>query len=164
MIELLFLIGLLAVASNPSPYYGALGLVVGAVFGSLILFKMGMTFLSLVLLLIYLGGMMVVFAYCTALVASPYPETWGNVVVLNYLVCIAGATFCMLSLVTWLNINEDVFYVFEWGEVYSDWLGVSQTFSSGGLLLLFGGLALLLALVVVFEVVRGHYSGTLRAV
>lgn len=30
------------------------------------------------LFLIYLGGMLVVFAYSVALAADPYPETWGS--------------------------------------------------------------------------------------
>ena len=68
-------LGLVAVASNPSPYFGALGLVVVAGMGCGILIGHGGPFLSLVLFLIYLGGMLVVFAYSAALAAEPYPET-----------------------------------------------------------------------------------------
>lgn len=70
--------GLAAVASNPSPYFAALGLVVVAGVGCAILVGHGGSFLSLVLFLIYLGGMLVVFAYSAALAAEPYPETWGS--------------------------------------------------------------------------------------
>lgn len=70
--------GLAAVASNPSPYFAALGLVIVAGMGCGILVGCGGSFLSLVLVLIYLGGMLVVFAYSAALAAEPYPEAWGD--------------------------------------------------------------------------------------
>lgn len=70
-----FVMGLVAVASNPSPYFAALGLVVVAGVGCGVLVGHGGPFLSLVLFLIYLGGMLVVFAYSAALAAEPYPES-----------------------------------------------------------------------------------------
>lgn len=76
--------GLVAVASNPSPYFAALGLVVVAGMGCGIIISYGGPFLSLVLFLIYLGGMLVVFAYSAALAAEPYPESWGSLSVLLY--------------------------------------------------------------------------------
>lgn len=78
-------LGLVAVASNPSPYFAALGLVVVAGFGCGILAGYGGSFLSLILFLIYLGGMLVVFAYSAALAAEPYPESWGNYAVVTYI-------------------------------------------------------------------------------
>nr|WAB70058.1 NADH dehydrogenase subunit 6 [Osteocephalus aff. cabrerai DO-2022] len=153
--------GLLAVASNPSPYYAALGLVVSAGAGCLILMSGGASFLSLVLFLVYLGGMMVVFAYSAALVAEPYPEAWGNTGVIVYL-----AGYLML-LGLWWVIGKNLGGVFEgYGVEVSmgDWLGVSMMFSWGGGLLLVIGWSLLLTLFAVLEVVRGHYSGVLRAV
>lgn len=66
--------GLVAVASNPSPYFAALGLVMVAGAGCGVLVGHGGPFLSLVLFLIYLGGILVVFAYSAALAAEPYPE------------------------------------------------------------------------------------------
>ena len=68
-------LGLVAVASNPSPYFAALGLVVVSGIGCGVLVGHGGSFLSLVLFLIYLGGMLVVFAYSAALAAEPYPES-----------------------------------------------------------------------------------------
>nr|WAB70162.1 NADH dehydrogenase subunit 6 [Osteocephalus yasuni] len=153
--------GLLAVASNPSPYYAALGLVVSAGAGCLILMSGGVSFLSLVLFLVYLGGMMVVFAYSAALVAEPYPEAWGSVGVVTYLV----GYLVLLGL--WWVIGKKLGGVSEvrGAEIsMGDWLGVSVMFSWGGGLLLVIGWALLLTLFAVLEVVRGHYSGVLRAV
>nr|AIA77050.1 NADH dehydrogenase subunit 6 [Oxyeleotris marmorata] len=71
-------LGLIVVASNPSPYFGALGLVVVSGMGCGVLAGHGASFLSLILFLIYLGGMLVVFAYSAALAAEPYPETPGS--------------------------------------------------------------------------------------
>lgn len=71
-------LGLAAVASNPSPYFAALGLVMVAGAGCGVLVGHGGSFLSLVLFLIYLGGMLVVFAYSAALAAEPYPEGLGS--------------------------------------------------------------------------------------
>lgn len=71
-------LGLVAVASNPSPYFAALGLVVVSGVGCGVLVSSGGCFLSLILFLIYLGGMLVVFAYSAAMAAEPYPEGWGS--------------------------------------------------------------------------------------
>lgn len=68
-------VGLVGVASNPAPYYAALGLVVAAGVGCGILVGHGGSLLSLLLFLIYLGGMLVVFAYSAALAAEPFPES-----------------------------------------------------------------------------------------
>lgn len=73
--------GMIAIASNPAPYFAALGLVVVAGVGCGILVSYGGSFLSLILFLIYLGGMLVVFAYSAALAAEPFPEAWGDRVV-----------------------------------------------------------------------------------
>lgn len=77
-------VGLVAVASNPAPYYAALGLVVAAGVGCGVLVGHGGSFLSLILFLIYLGGMLVVFAYSAALAAEPFPESWGDRSVVGY--------------------------------------------------------------------------------
>nr|UPO67480.1 NADH dehydrogenase subunit 6 [Dryophytes andersonii]UPO67493.1 NADH dehydrogenase subunit 6 [Dryophytes andersonii]UPO67506.1 NADH dehydrogenase subunit 6 [Dryophytes andersonii] len=162
MFEVGLVAGFLAVASNPSPYYAALGLVVSAGVGCLILMYGGASFLSLVLFLVYLGGMMVVFAYSAALVAEPYPEAWGSVGVVAYLV-----GYLVLLGLWWVvggSSSEMCAEVYGAGAYVGDWFGVSMLFSWGGGLLLIGGWALLLTLFAVLEVVRGHYGGVLRAV
>nr|YP_009382751.1 NADH dehydrogenase subunit 6 [Odorrana wuchuanensis]AOR39635.1 NADH dehydrogenase subunit 6 [Odorrana wuchuanensis] len=165
MTELCLLVGLLAVASNPSPYYAALGLVGGSGAGCLVLVKGGVSFLSLVLFLIYLGGMMVVFAYCAALVAEPYPEAWGSRVVIWYLV-----TYNILLLILWWVLAEcGEMKIFPggggWGVSHKEWWGVGDMLCNGGWMLFLGGWALLLTLFAVLEMVRGYkWGGALRAV
>nr|AGN71378.1 NADH dehydrogenase subunit 6 [Odontophrynus occidentalis] len=161
LFELFMVGGLLAVASNPSPYYAALGLVGSAGMGCVILVGGGASFLSLVLFLVYLGGMVVVFAYSVALVGDLYPEAWGSAGVLVNLI-----VYIFLLGVWWLVAwgGGEVIDGEGVGVWMKDWLGVSTLFSSGGGLLLVVGWALFLTLFGVLEVVRGHYSGVLRAV
>nr|QHN51359.1 NADH dehydrogenase subunit 6 [Lissotriton vulgaris] len=160
------LIGLIAVASNPSPYFAAFGLVLASVSGCCLLVDFGVSFLSLVLLLIYLGGMMVIFAYSAALAAEPYPEAWGNWAVVLY-VC----TYVILLGLggVWFGCNYSVKWLFS-GLCFNceavglDWGGVGGMYVSGGGLLVVVGWALLLTLFVVLEVTRGVSRGALRAV
>nr|YP_008080455.1 NADH dehydrogenase subunit 6 [Chikila fulleri]ADR03267.1 NADH dehydrogenase subunit 6 [Chikila fulleri] len=154
-------LGLVAVASNPSPYFGALGLVVAAVAGCLVLISIGVGFVSLILFLIYLGGMLVVFAYSAAMAAEPYPEAWGNWHVSVYL-------FVYLCIVmVGLNIVEDVdgLFMFEgFGVLHGDWGGVAMLYEIGGWMLLIAGWILLLTLFIVLELTRGMGIGSLQAV
>lgn len=57
--------------------------------------------MSLVLFLIYLGGMLVVFAYTAALAAEPYPEGWGSrsVAVYTgfYILVVGGISYILLK-------------------------------------------------------------------
>nr|AGN71326.1 NADH dehydrogenase subunit 6 [Leptophryne borbonica] len=161
LFEFGLIIGLLAVASNPSPFYAALGLVGSAGAGCLVLMDSGVSFLCLMLFLVYLGGMMVVFAYSAALVAEPYPEAWGGGAVWLHIL-MYSALLGMWWVV--VGVSEGV-GVESLMEVYmSDWFGVAVMFFWGGGVLVMVGWGLLLTLFAVLEVVRGHYSGVLRVV
>nr|YP_004733509.1 NADH dehydrogenase subunit 6 [Hydrolycus scomberoides]BAK42106.1 NADH dehydrogenase subunit 6 [Hydrolycus scomberoides] len=157
--------GLVAVASNPAPYFAALGLVVAAGVGCGVLVGYGGAFLSLVLFLIYLGGMLVVFAYSAAMAAEPHPESWGDrSVVVHVLVYFLG-----VGAVAWLL--REGWYEGSWGVVGDDFSlmggdmgGVALLYSYGGGVLVVTGWVLLLTLFVVLELVRGQSRGVLRAV
>nr|YP_004347637.1 NADH dehydrogenase subunit 6 [Carinotetraodon lorteti]BAK09806.1 NADH dehydrogenase subunit 6 [Carinotetraodon lorteti] len=160
-------LGVVAVASNPSPYFGALSLVGVAAFGCGVLLWHGGSFLSLVLFLIYLGGMLVVFAYSAALAAEPYPETLGSwpvlvsvlmylgAVVLVYVLFLGGCGECL-----WVAVDEGEWFSMSRG----DMVGVAFMYSYGGGLLMVGAWVLLLTLFVVLELTRGTNRGALRAV
>nr|YP_010156098.1 NADH dehydrogenase subunit 6 [Leiognathus ruconius]QQY85699.1 NADH dehydrogenase subunit 6 [Leiognathus ruconius] len=166
-----FLLGLVlafvGVACNPSPYFGALGLVVAAGLGCCVLAGHGGSFLSLILFLIYLGGMLVVFAYSAALAAEPYPETWGSWPVMVWgVIYLVGVL--LSSCLFWGK-----WYVFSWvvvdefGEfsvLRADTGGVGALYSAGGGMLVVAAFVLLLALFVVLELTRGLSRGALRAV
>nr|YP_008144660.1 NADH dehydrogenase subunit 6 [Heterodontus zebra]AGN92068.1 NADH dehydrogenase subunit 6 [Heterodontus zebra] len=160
-------LGLMGVASNPSPYFAALGLVMASGVGCGLLVGYGGSFMSLVLFLIYLGGMLVVFVYTAALAAEPYPESWGSWSVLSYVgIYLAGLVFVGSYFVIewsglgWVGVEE----INNLGVVRSDFSGVALLYSSGGWMLVLGGWVLLLTLFVVLELVRGVSWGALRVV
>nr|YP_010956638.1 NADH dehydrogenase subunit 6 [Brotula barbata]WMY89731.1 NADH dehydrogenase subunit 6 [Brotula barbata] len=161
------ILGLVAVASNPSPYFAALGLVVVAGMGCGVLIGHGGPFLSLVLFLIYLGGMLVVFAYSAALAAEPYPDSWGSrsvlVYVLAYLIGLGVVSSLFLGgwyEASWVPGDE----LAEFSVFRGDIGGVAVMYSSGGGMLMISAWVLLLTLLVVLELTRGLSRGALRAV
>nr|ADL09134.1 NADH dehydrogenase subunit 6 [Aceros corrugatus] len=164
---LAFVLGGLAVASNPSPYYGVVGLVLGSVAGCGWLLSLGVSFIALVLFMVYLGGMLVVFVYSVALAADPFPEAWGSRHVLSYgaglvLVLTLGVVVGGLMECWKLGaITTDAGGMFF---ARADFSGVAMFYSWGVGMFLVAGWGLLLTLFVVLELVRGLSSGAIRAV
>nr|ACO93901.1 NADH dehydrogenase subunit 6 [Garrulax canorus canorus]ACO93981.1 NADH dehydrogenase subunit 6 [Garrulax canorus canorus]ACO94024.1 NADH dehydrogenase subunit 6 [Garrulax canorus canorus]ACO94029.1 NADH dehydrogenase subunit 6 [Garrulax canorus canorus] len=163
---LLFVLGGLAVSSNPSPYYGVVGLVVASIAGCGWLVSLGVSFVSLVLVMVYLGGMLVVFVYSVSLAADPYPEAWGDWGVVGYgfgmgLVVVVGV---VLSGVYGVLVSAGTVDNAGLGLVRLDFSGVAVFYSWGAGLFLIGGWGLLLTLFVVLELVRGLSRGAIRAV
>nr|APB92370.1 NADH dehydrogenase subunit 6 [Andrias davidianus] len=161
-----FIAGLMATAANPSPYFAAFGLFLASICGCSVLMELGISFLSLVLLLIYLGGMLVVFVYSASLAAEPYPEAWGNWFVVMYMTfyfffLIGG--YCIMGVGVDINIT---FFdcVIEFSIIGSDCGGVGMMYSPGQFFLIYSGWVLFLTLFVVLEITRGLSRGALRAV
>nr|YP_004734423.1 NADH dehydrogenase subunit 6 [Pangasius larnaudii]UBQ35726.1 NADH dehydrogenase subunit 6 [Pangasianodon hypophthalmus]BAK42483.1 NADH dehydrogenase subunit 6 [Pangasius larnaudii] len=166
LLLLSLVMGLVGVASNPAPYFAALGLAVAAGVGCGALVGHGGSLVGLMLFLIYLGGMLVVFAYSAALAAEPFPETWGagsvKVYVLMYLLGVGVAVWWF-----WGSYGDYWVVVDEFKEFFvvrGDVSGVSLMYSVGGGMLVVCAWVLLLCLFVVLELTRGLSRGTLRAV
>nr|YP_010963330.1 NADH dehydrogenase subunit 6 [Oxyurichthys ophthalmonema]WAB46126.1 NADH dehydrogenase subunit 6 [Oxyurichthys ophthalmonema] len=170
LIVFLFMSGVVAgavgVASNIGPQFAALGVVcmAGASCGMLVVH--GASFLALVLFLIYLGGMLVVFAYSAALAADPYPETLGSREVgwkvMVYVLGAGVATGYFIYSGVGLSLDSGSSGEFSLGR--PDISGVADLYFSGGEMLVISAWTLLLTLFVVLEVCRGSSRGTLRAV
>nr|YP_089614.1 NADH dehydrogenase subunit 6 [Scolecomorphus vittatus]AAS13742.1 NADH dehydrogenase subunit 6 [Scolecomorphus vittatus] len=151
--------GLVGVAANPSPYFGALGLVVVSASGCLILAGLGMSFLSLLLFLIYLGGMLVVFAYSSAMAAESYPVVWGDWSVVFY--TLIYLFFLAVGMIVVVDL-DCIILTDDFLSLRYDWGGVALMYSSGGWMLLSLGWVLLLTLFVVLELTRGSSYGAIN--
>nr|ACP04295.1 NADH dehydrogenase subunit 6 [Scleropages leichardti] len=167
LLMVFLVLGLVAVASNPAPYYAALGLVLAAAVGCCILVGHGGSFLSLVLFMIYLGGMLVVFAYSAALAAEPYPESWFDLSVFSYVFVYVLGVVCIGVYFSegwydgfWVVVDE----LKGFSLLRGDFGGVALMYSLGGWMLVICGWVLLLTLFVVLELTRGLARGALRAV
>nr|YP_009034530.1 NADH dehydrogenase subunit 6 [Halcyon pileata]AIA08935.1 NADH dehydrogenase subunit 6 [Halcyon pileata] len=159
-----FVLGGLAVASNPSPYYGVVGLVLASVVGCGWIVSLGSSFVALVLFMMYSGGMLVVFVY--SILAADLFEDWGGwqvgygvgfVLVLVCGVVVGGLVGCLGFGVSTVDSGGVGF-----GRL--DFSGVAMFYSWGGGMFLVAGWGLLLTLFVVLELVRGLARGAIRAV
>nr|YP_010892916.1 NADH dehydrogenase subunit 6 [Tandanus tandanus]WJQ22750.1 NADH dehydrogenase subunit 6 [Tandanus tandanus] len=158
-------VGLVGVASNPAPYFAALGLAMAAGVGCGVLINHGGSLIGLMLFLIYLGGMLVVFAYSAALAAEPFPETWGEgsvkAYVVVYLMGVGAALWFFWGSCGGRAVVDEAKEFFM---VRGDVGGVSLMYSVGGGMLVVCAWVLLLCLFVVLELTRGLSRGALRAV
>lgn len=151
LLSILFVAGFVGFSSKPSPIYGGLGLVVSGGVGCGIILSYGASFLGLMMFLVYLGGMLVVFGYTTAMATEEYPESWGsNVVVLGTLIAGLVMELALVGLfmgdgvVGWefgLKGSESMgmFGGEEGGYVREDSIGVAALYGSGGWLMLLAG-------------------------
>lgn len=77
-LSVLLVMGFVGFSPKPSPIYGGLALIVSGVIGCVIIFNYGGAYMGLMIFLVYLGGIIVVFGYTTAMAIEEYPETWGS--------------------------------------------------------------------------------------
>lgn len=127
ILSVIFVIGFVGFSSKPSPIYGGLGLIVSGGVGCGIVLNFGGSFLGLMVFLIYLGGMMVVFGYTTAMATEQYPEVWlSNKAVLGAFVTGLLMEFFM---VYYVLKDKEVEVVFEFNGL-GDWV-IYDTGDSG---------------------------------
>nr|AWH98320.1 NADH dehydrogenase subunit 6 [Megaderma lyra] len=167
ILGVMFVVSFVGFSSKPSPIYGGFGLIVGGGLGCGIVMSSGGPFLGLMVFLIYLGGMLVVFGYTTAMAMEQYPEVWvSNKVVLGSFV---SGLIMESVFVSYVLGGNDLGTVSEAGRV-GDWavyegddfgvltkeaVGVAALYSYGAWLVVVTGWALLMGVVVVMEVTRG---------
>nr|BDG62554.1 NADH dehydrogenase subunit 6 [Amphiophiura penichra] len=150
----IILVGGLILMFSGSPYYGLFGILVQSVGFSFFLFIWGLPFFSLLLVLIYIGGMMVVFLFSTILSAERFPgSSWVEVFLFFW-----GVIFLVLP------SN----YVWHFGDLsYSmstlcKELGFLGVFGDLGVVTCLVAYILLVALVVVLVVAFEHGQVSLR--
>nr|AGQ50315.1 NADH dehydrogenase subunit 6 [Strix leptogrammica] len=157
-----FVLGGLAVASNPSPHYGVVGSMVGSISGCVWLLSLGVSFVSLVLFMVYLGAILVVLVYSVARAADLFPWAWGDwravgsgVGLVSALVGVAG----MGGMMGWWGLVGGTVDGGGTSLVRLDFSGVSLFYSCGVGMFLVAGWGLLRTLFVVLELVRGLSRG-----
>nr|NP_944644.1 NADH dehydrogenase subunit 6 [Eschrichtius robustus]CAD87921.1 NADH6 protein [Eschrichtius robustus] len=167
VLSIIFVISFVGVSSKPSPIYGGLGLIVGGGVGCGVVLSFGGSFLGLMVFLVYLGGMLVVFGYTTAMATEQYPEVWvSNKVVLGGF--ILGLMVEFLIVIYALK-GEEVKIMFEFDGL-GDWVvygtgdfgvfseeaaGIAALYSYGVWLVIVTGWSLFISVVVIMEVTRG---------
>lgn len=168
ILSVIFVIGFVGFSSKPSPIYGGLGLIVSGGVGCGIVLNFGGSFLGLIVFLIYLGGMIVVFGYTTAMATEQYPEIWvSNKAVLGAFITGLLMEFVM---VYYVLKDEEVEVVFKFNGL-GDWviydtgdsgffseeaMGIAALYSYGTWLVIVTGWSLLIGVVVIMEITRGN--------
>nr|QAY81772.1 NADH dehydrogenase subunit 6 [Callosciurus finlaysonii] len=168
LLSMLFVLGFVGISSKPSPIYGGLGLIVSGGIGCGIVLYFGGAYLGLMVFLIYLGGMLVVFGYTTAMATEEYPETWGSgvaglgVLLLGLLVELVVVLVSMLydevEVVIEFNNLEDwvLFEGDELGLIREDSMGVAALYSYTSWFMVVSGWSLFVAIFIVIEITRGN--------
>nr|ARH02659.1 NADH dehydrogenase subunit 6 [Exilisciurus exilis] len=168
LLSVLFILGFIGFSSKPSPIYGGLGLIVSGGVGCGIILYFGGSFVGLLVFLVYLGGMLVVFGYTTAMATEEYPETWGSgvlvagvlffVLLMEMLVVLLSVLYDEVDVVIEFSSMEDwvVLSGEELGLIREDSMGVAALYSYGSWLMVVAGWSLFVSIFIVIEITRGN--------
>nr|NP_944735.1 NADH dehydrogenase subunit 6 [Pontoporia blainvillei]CAD88012.1 NADH6 protein [Pontoporia blainvillei] len=166
IMSIIFVLSLVGVSSKPSPIYGGVGLIVGGAMGCGIVFSLGGPFLGLMVFLIYLGGMLVVFGYTTAMATEEYPEAWiSNKIVLGSFVLGLAVEFLVVGYVLGVEGETAEFSglgdwaVYDTGDsaIYSEEVvGIAALYSYGVWLVVVTGWSLFVGVLVIMEITRSN--------
>nr|YP_448763.1 NADH dehydrogenase subunit 6 [Neogymnocrinus richeri]AAY51821.1 NADH dehydrogenase subunit 6 [Neogymnocrinus richeri] len=142
-----------------SPYYSALGLAIVSISGCLILTHISASFLALILLLVYMGGMLVVFVYSSALSTDRFPYISNTAEIISLSFFIIVWTTILYNNTNWNTTNTN----FNLTSLV-DIEGASYLFHQSMILFfILAGYILLIALIIVLDISRGVEETSLRA-
>nr|QXL60333.1 NADH dehydrogenase subunit 6 [Canis latrans]QXL60346.1 NADH dehydrogenase subunit 6 [Canis latrans] len=168
ILSIVFVMSFVGFATKPSPIYGGLVLIISGGIGCAIVLNFGGSFLGLMVFLIYLGGMLVVFGYTTAMATEQYPEVWVS----NKAVLAAFITGLLseLLIACYILKDDEVEVVLKFNGM-GDWviydtgdsgffseeaMGIAALYSYGTWLVIVTGWSLLTGVLVIMEVTRGN--------
>nr|UTE83187.1 NADH dehydrogenase subunit 6 [Propithecus coquereli] len=166
MLSVGFVLGFMSFFSKPSPIYGGVGLIVSGAVGCGMVMNFGGSFVGLMVFLIYLGGMLVVFGYTTAMATEEYPETWGSSVVIwgalllglmmELLMMMLMVGYEGLGGVGFVGLENWVMFVDkEIGVVREDSLGVTALYGKTSWFVMVAAWSLFVSVLIVIEIIRG---------
>nr|YP_009502803.1 NADH dehydrogenase subunit 6 [Idiurus macrotis]ASM91474.1 NADH dehydrogenase subunit 6 [Idiurus macrotis] len=165
LLSVAFVLSFVGVSSKPSPIYGGLCLVVGGGVGCGIVLGSGGSFMGLLVFLVYLGGMLVVFGYTTAMATEEYPDSLESNV---YIVWSYLFTLLLESVLYVWGLYGGVDFVVEptneyaWivygvdkmSLIYGDYAGVGAAYVFGSWLLALSVWVLFISILIVIEITR----------
>nr|YP_010029144.1 NADH dehydrogenase subunit 6 [Hybomys planifrons]QOU10045.1 NADH dehydrogenase subunit 6 [Hybomys planifrons] len=165
LLSLLFLAGSIGLALKPSPIYGGLGLIISGFVGCVMVLGLGGSFLGLMVFLIYLGGMMVVFGYTTAMATEEYPETWGsNWLIFSFLIVGFLMELLLMYLIDYYGGVElvDLGGLGDWlmydvddvGVMLEGGIGVAAMYSCATWMMVVAGWSLFAGIFIIIEITR----------
>nr|YP_001425537.1 NADH dehydrogenase subunit 6 [Paleosuchus trigonatus]CAM35783.1 NADH dehydrogenase subunit 6 [Paleosuchus trigonatus] len=154
------------VGANSGIHFAVLSLVFMAVFGSCLVVVEGGSFMPLVVLLVYLGGLLVVFAFCVGFTDDPFGAVGVSkgFVLFCWVGLLVGGVWVCGHLWGWwvVGVSGLVDVEVVGGGVADELLGVGLMYSSGWGFVVICGWALLVTLLVITGLVRGCCWGSLR--
>lgn len=154
LIVILILLGSLIIVFRGSPYFGLFGVLIQSIGFSLYLFLCGLPFFSLLTVLVYIGGMMIVFLFSTILSAERYPGSrWREFLVFSFCLII----IILPSMSLWYPKGFLLSKVSLRAE-----LGYREVFKNLGTLTCIIAFILLVSLVVVLVIGFEHRQRSLR--
>nr|YP_010130033.1 NADH dehydrogenase subunit 6 [Parascaptor leucura]QPZ50506.1 NADH dehydrogenase subunit 6 [Parascaptor leucura] len=168
ILSTILVVGFVGFSSKPSPIYGGLGLIISGGVGCGIVLNYGGSFLGLMVFLIYLGGMLVVFGYTTAMAMEEYPEVWVSnktvlgLFVLGMLTELLFVGYCISDekLEVVLNFNgQGDWVIYDTGDsgfFSEEAMGIAALYSYGTWLVIVTGWSLVIGVLVVMEITRGN--------
>nr|YP_009340691.1 NADH dehydrogenase subunit 6 [Xanthonycticebus pygmaeus]APQ47833.1 NADH dehydrogenase subunit 6 [Xanthonycticebus pygmaeus] len=169
LLSVLFVLGFVGFSSKPSPIYGGFGLIVSGGVGCGIVMGFGGSFMGLMVFLVYLGGMLVVFGYTTAMATEEYPESWGSsvgvlgalvlgLVVEMVLVLLAGDYYVEVGgVMNFDGVGDwEVYDVSGIGPFRMQSAGTSALYSCGSWFLVVAGWSLFVSIFIIIEITRGN--------
>nr|BAC78898.1 NADH dehydrogenase subunit 6 [Echinops telfairi] len=163
MMSVLFVVSFVGFSCKPSPIYGGLGLIIGGGVGCGVVLYFGGAFLGLMVFLVYLGGMLVVFGYTTAMATEEFPEIWMSSTTVMGSLCLGLLAEGLI--VVYLKGGDEkmwgaeslvMFSGEEVGFIREDYLAGSILYSGGNWMLLLSGWCLFVSVFIVMEITRGR--------
>nr|YP_654273.1 NADH dehydrogenase subunit 6 [Galemys pyrenaicus]AAW23989.1 NADH dehydrogenase subunit 6 [Galemys pyrenaicus] len=168
ILSTILVVSFVGFSSKPSPIYGGLGLIVSGGVGCGIVLNYGGSFLGLMVFLIYLGGMLVVFGYTTAMAMEEYPEVWVSnktvlgLFMLGLLAELLFMVYCIYDekLEIILNFNgQGDWVIYDTGDsgfFSEEAMGIAGLYSYGTWLVIVSGWSMLIGILVIMEITRGN--------
>lgn len=154
LIVTLILLGSLILVFRGSPYFGLFGVLIQSIGFSLYLFLCGLPFFSLLIVLVYIGGMMIVFLFSTILSAERYPgSSWREFLIFS---------LCLILIITpIISLWYPRGFFLSKVSLRSE-LGYREVFKNLGTITCIIAFILLISLVVVLVIGFEHRQRSLR--